>query len=162
MVLLMTIMMMSLLTLLVLTLLQAVFLYVKVSHQVLRSHQAFHQLEAAAARLAIKDHGAECLFTNENPNQIIALLSNHVGCSLTDGHHTYHYLIDDLGLYPCLHIGLGHQRQSSHHWLITIASDSAQQSILQFRIAKPSQLIACEDFKAHAINAGIISWRYLA
>ncbi len=161
MVLLITVMMMSLLTLFILTLLQAVFLCVKVNHQVQETHQAFHQLEATASRLMLEGVNPECVFTNENPNHIIRLVSNHGGCSLTDNQHRYDYLMDDLGLYPCLKIRSTNQLLSSHHWLITIASTSSKASILQLRIAKPDKVVACGEASEHLINAGVISWRYL-
>lgn len=161
MVLLMSIMMISLLTLLVLTLLQAVLLYVKVSQQVTKTHHALYQLEAAAMVLVKNLPVPDCSYNNEDPNQMLALLLNEGGCAWVYEKETYHYLVDDLGLYPCLKVMSDNRWQSSHHWLITIKSSSPRQSILQLRIVTPSQAITCDGGESRAINQGVISWRNL-
>ena len=161
MVLLITVMMISLLTLFVLSLLQAVMLSVKVSHQVVKQHQSFYQLESVATSLLQITPVPACMLTNEDPNQIIALLSQQTGCSLIDNHRAYSYLIDDLGLQPCLRVISGHKLYSSHHWLFTI-KDTSSGVTLQLRIAKPNPLIPCDEAEVRMINEGMISWRYLS
>ncbi len=151
-------------TLLVLSLLQGVFLYIKLNNQVVKNHKNFYQLEAMAYKLAMKKDGlasSDCIMTETNPNQIVDLLLAKQGCTLTDNNQNYHYLIDDLGLYPCLQVQEDKTIYSSHHWLISVATFLPHQAILQLRIAKPDRAITCERPEVHIINSGVISWRYL-
>ena len=153
--------MIVILTTLVLTLMQAVFLYIKISNQEATKHEALYQLEAVAHRLIRAENDPNCVVTEESPNQIVDLLLHNQGCSFNDNNRQYYYMIDDLGLYPCLQIVVGKKIYSSHHWLISAATAPPQQSILQLRIAKPARAIICDLVEARQINRGVISWRYL-
>ena len=164
MVLLTTIMMIVILTMLVLTLMQAVCLYIKVNHSVVNNHESMYQLETVARTLAMSRQVmsfTDCLFTEANPNAIVAMLLNNQGCAITDNNRRYSYLIDDLGVFPCLKIMFNNKVNSSHHLLITVASASPHMQILQVRVAKPMNDVGCELFEPREILAGIISWRYL-
>lgn len=152
-----TVIMISIVMMLVLSLMQSVFLYTKASNSVLKKHKEFYQLEAAIQHLIAENHPNDCLFSEENPNKIVTWLLQMNGCRFTWNDHQYYYLIDDLGLYPCLQTYKGN---SSHHWLYTIFSP-VQQSILQLRIAKPAKALQCELLDVRNIKTGIISWRYL-
>ncbi len=154
-------MMIVVLTLLILSFMQAVFLYMKVSNQITKQHEAFYQLEAVANKLAAEIYDADCVVTAEDPNQVIEMLLQSHGCSLTDNHHYFSYLIDDLGVIPCLYILSGKEHYSSHHWLVTVATGPPKQEIMQLRIARPVKTVTCEFNEARQINQGIISWRYL-
>lgn len=153
--------MISIITMLVLSLMQSVLLYVKVSNQVGANHEALYQLEAAAYHLITANYSSDCIFTGENPNQIVEFLLHNRGCSLIWQHHQYYYLVDDLGLYPCLRAISDKEIQSSHHWLITVFSPTPQPAVLQLRVAKPVRAIQCELSESRQINMGVISWRYL-
>ncbi len=161
-----TIGMMIVLTLFVLSLLQVVFLHIKVSQQVAIKHNRLHQLESVAHKMMLaKNVDDDCYLTGVDPNQMVDMLLQHRGCVFEDNHHEYFYLFDDLGLYPCLTIQEGKILYSSHHWFITIATAEAKVSseILQLRVAKPSSILTCEYPDAsRRINAGVISWRYLS
>ncbi len=161
MVLLTTIILILTLTMLVLSLLHAVFLYIKVSSQVMSTHEALYQLEAQALRLAVANHDPQCEVLEEDPNQSIEKLRHYSECLLTANKRQYTYLINDLGVYPCLHIVYGKKTYSSHHWLITLASAVPREHILQLRMARPVKEVACDRFEAREINKGVISWRYL-
>ncbi len=161
MVLLTTSIMIAILTMLVLTLMQAVFLYIKVGNQVVIKHEALYQLEAAAHKLIMANDEPNCMVTDEDPNQIVDLLLHNHGCLLSDNHRQYYYVIDDLGLYPCLQIVYRKKIYSSHHWLISVATAPPRQDILQLRIAKPVRAMRCDFFEDRQINRGVISWRYL-
>ena len=161
MVLLTTIIMIVLLTMLVLTLMQAVFLYIKVSNQVVIKHEALYQLEAVAHRLMVANTDLDCMVSEEEPNQVVDLLLHDKGCSLIDNNRQYYYVIDDLGLYPCLQIVTEKKIYSSHLWLVTTATAPPRQDIIQLRIARPDKEITCDVFNARQINKGVISWRYL-
>ena len=159
MVLLTTIVMIVVLTMLVLTLMQAIFLYIKVNHQVVRKHDALYALETVAYSLMISEKNKECLVHIEDPNQVIEQLSHQLGCVIHDNGREYHYLIDDLGVFPCLQIQLDEKIYSSQQWLISVASSPPQQEIMQLRIAKPVMAIACDQGDALQINRGLMSWR---
>jgi|GEM_PF-1162695 len=165
MILLSTIGMMMVLTLFVLSLLQALFLHIKVSQRVVIKHNRLYQLESVARKVMLAKHvDDDCYLTGVDPNHIVDMLLQHRACVFEDNHHEYFYLFDDLGLYPCLTIQEGKILHSSHHWFITIATAEANVSpeILQLRVAKPSRLLTCEYPDAFKqINAGVISWRYL-
>jgi len=161
MVVLTTIIMLSILTMLVLSLLQSVFLYTKVSNQVLAKHKALYQLEAAAYHLIADNYAPACLLTLENPNRIIDFLLHKRGCSFIWEDQRYYYLVDDLGLYPCLQTMSDSEVKSSHHWLITVLSSFPQQAVLQLRIAKSVRAIHCDIEHTRQINMGVISWRYV-
>ena len=164
-VLLTTIIMIVVITMLVLTLMHSVFLYFKISNQVVRRHEILYQLEAVAHKLAAANNEltpSDCILTETDPNQMIDMLLHNNGCSLTDTNRQYYYLLDDLGLYPCLQILLGNKVYSSHHWLISVATPPPQQTILQLRVAKPFREMACDLFEERRISNGVISWRYLA
>ncbi len=160
-VLLTTVIMISILTLLILSLMQSVFLYIKVNNQVLRNHELLYQLEAVAYQLGKENYTSDCLLTNENPNQILELLLSRQGCFFRAENQQYIYLVNDLGLFPCLHIRDGKEIHSSHHWLITVMSPPPQQAVLQVRISKAVQAITCQASEMRMINKGLLSWRYL-
>lgn len=159
-VLLTTMIMMSLLSVLMLSLMQSVLLYAKVSNQIVLTHKLFYQLEAAAQALISSSAPPDCILTGEDPNHIIDLLLHQKGCYFVHNEQSYSYLIDDLGLYPCLRMLYKSHTYSSHHWLITIVSLPLSR-VLQLRIAKPAKMITC-DLKEHYINNEVLSWRYLS
>jgi hypothetical protein len=157
-------MMIVILTMLVLTLMQAVFLYIKINHSVVTNHERLYQLETMARKLAMSKEVlsfTDCLFTETNPNDMVAMLLNDQGCALRENNLHYDYLIDDLGIYPCLKIMWNNEIHSSHHWLITVASSPPRRQVAQLRIAKPINDVACELIEPRQIFTGIISWRYL-
>jgi len=156
--------MIVILTMLVLSLMQAVFLYFKVSNQVVKKHEELYQLEAVAYKLAIAKQellNADCILTDTDPNQVVDMLLHNSGCSLIDNNRQYYYLIDNLGLYPCLQILSDKKIYSSHHWLISVATPPPRQTVLQLRVTEPARPITCELSEMHQIDRGVISWRYL-
>lgn len=157
MIILTTVIMISILTILILSLMQSVFFYTKVSNHVVKRHHALYQFEAAAYHLIALSGSAECLLTEENPNQLVDLLLQKKGCLLTAEHRRYYYLVDDLGLYPCLQSASG---DSSHHWLYTIFSPF-DHAVIQLRVARPASVLHCELSGVRHIKMGVISWRYL-
>jgi hypothetical protein len=158
MILLTTIVMIIVLTMLVLTLMQAVFLYIKVSNQVVSKHEALYQLEAVAHKLIMLKNDPNCIITEGDPNQMIDLLQHNRGCSFDDNQRHYRYVVDDLGLFPCLQIVSGKKKYSTHHWLITVAAVGGQ-DILQLRIAKQARELTCNFLEERQIHQGVISWR---
>ena len=156
--------MIVILAMLVLSLMQAVFLYLKLGNQLAAKHRALYQLEAVANKFVLMKHGrlsSDCIMTETDPNQMVDLLLHNQGCSLINNNRQYYYLIDNLGPYPCLQMKVGERIYSSHHWLISVATAAPNQVILQIRVAKPIRAIDCEHKDAHLINGGVISWRHL-
>lgn len=158
-----TMIMIASMTVLTLSLMQSIFIYLKLIHQIEKKHDNFYALEATAIRLAnAMDHPgrSECTMNLMDPNQMIEMLERHQGCRYTHKNRHYEYLMDDLGIFPCLKIISNHTRYSSHHWLISVVT-SSNASVLQLRIAKPYKDISCDGRDEHLINPGVISWRHL-
>lgn len=152
-------MMLAISSLLILSLMQAFFLYVKASAALAKRHQAFYQLEAfanqlRASNLSLMD--SRCRVEDKNPNEVLSMLKNHVGCEHAEGEDTYRYLVEDLGEYPCLQINAS---MGSHHWLISIARIDSKFEPLQIRVAVQVESIQC-DGRISYIHAGILSWRH--
>lgn len=150
--------MILLVTLLVLSQMKMLFLYIKLSNQIQEQHQDLYQLEAAALKLSRTMGNESCLRKDENINQMVDQVLNHQGCEWFDDNRQYNYLINDLGLYPCLQIN----NNSSHHWLLTIATASTHPLVLQLRIAEAGQKKICKGIEPRSIPAGVITWRYWA
>lgn len=159
MVLLMTIIMLSILTIFILSLLQGVLLYVKASNQLAQRHQTFYELEQVAHELQ-RTIDPQCLVSGKNSNELVELLQYQMGCKKKVKQQSYVYLIEDLGVYPCIQISLKKERKSSHHWLFTIAIEKPIFEVLQFRIAQTVPLESCEQSHSY-IAEGIVSWRHL-
>ncbi len=159
MVLLTTMMMIVILTLLVLSLMQGVFLYIKSCNQVMANHHVFHQMEGIANTLDLAN--AACVVWDKNPNQLVDMLLANQGCVVVDGTRQYRYVLEDLGLYPCLQILMDEFMHGSHHWLVTLASMQPPNIILQMRMARPFVTDRCESSSSQRIYSGIVSWRKL-
>ena len=159
MVLLTTIMMIVILTMLVLSLLQSVFLYIKSSNLVMANHQVFHQMEDLANTLDLTN--AACVVRDKNPNQLVDMLSANQGCVMVEGRRQYRYVLEELGLYPCLQILMDGTLYGSQHWLVTLASMQPPNMILQLRMARPAETHACELSTMPRIYSGVVSWRKL-
>lgn len=157
-----TIIMISILTMLTLTLMQTVFIYLKVSQQVVKNHELFYELETIARVLSSESYSLDCLLTNEEPNKVLELLRDHYGCHRVVGKHQYDYLIDDLGYFPCLTIVERGKDYSSHHWLVNVATNTLPQMMLQLRLAKRAGEMDCQSPSKRQIDPGTVSWRYLS
>jgi len=158
MVLLMTIIILSILTLFILSLLQGSLLYVQANNQLLKRHQGFYQLEQVANQLK-KTIDPLCFVSGKNANELITLLQHERGCKKEVKHRSYVYLIEDLGIYPCIQIVSSEQKNSSHHWLLTIAIKKPNFEVLQFRIAEAAPFESC-DGAPSIISDGVMSWRH--
>lgn len=153
-----------LLSLIILSGMQTLFLYGKMSNQVLISHQQFYQLESVASilveRSAEANISSNCIVNAEESAHLRGGLFLHQrGCSIVVNRQRYHYVLMDLGLYPCLSILSRDTLYSSHHWLINVVMAGKLQQSLQLRLALPEKKIDCMLPIQHIINAGVISWR---
>ena len=156
-VLLTTIMMIVVLTLLVLSLMQGVLLYIKGNNQIEVNHQTLYQMEAVANQLDLTNEA--CVVKDKTPNQLMSMVSSQQGCRFVDGDRDYLYLLEDLGLFPCLQILRNETPQGSHHWLMTLARTKPPHLVLQWRVAAPAKTQVCELGAVHTIHQGVISWR---
>ena len=155
-----TVMMILLLTVLVIVSLKSVLLFMKVSNQIMAAHQDNQALEKVALELAAHSYDvypATCRLNEVNPNEILGFLDN-TGCTFKQGQQNYQYIIDDLGLYPCLPIDVGGKLFSSHHWLISVAAKGRRPVYLQIRMAKADKALPCESLDRRVIQSGVVSW----
>lgn len=157
-----TLLMMSIVSILVLSLMQAVYLDFKMSNQFIANHEAFYQLEKMGKNMMQTSHmdvSQPCVIRELDANQIDTTRLQRQGCKIEDDKQVFHYIISDLGLYPCLEIMVGETKYSSHHWLMSIMSDRLSKQLLQIRVALPEQAVVCESYTPHRTSSGIISWR---
>lgn len=146
-------------TLLILSLMQCVLLYSQEARQRVTNHKAFHDLELEGEQLDINQF--DCIVSESNPNQLVLNVLKHRGCTKLVEKQKWLYSIADLGLYPCLPIVIDKKKYASHHWLITLSSEQVNKT-LQFRIVKPSDVVAlCNLSYEHIISQGVVSWRLL-
>ncbi|MDP3705800.1 MAG: hypothetical protein Q8R24_07800 [Legionellaceae bacterium] len=163
-----TLLMMGIVTILVLSLMQGVYLDLKMSNQLTKTHDEFYQLESSAQK--IKNHMSAytlrpCVIHEWDPNRIDAALLRQQGCRLNDSQtESQRYIISDLGIFPCLEIILEDVGYASHHWLISIMSERRPSYLLQLRTAvpEPESLATCELAQKRSIRAGMISWRHVS
>jgi hypothetical protein len=120
-VLLTTIMVIGLLALLTLSQLQLLLLDFKVLSLASKKQQGFWTLEIAANKLIgnidLAEQGA-CLLREKDPNTVINLLKNKKGCPLTHEKQRFYYLIEDLGVFPCLQTQLNDKIYSTKHYVL--------------------------------------------
>lgn len=158
-----TILMLAMITVLILSLMQAVFLYAKASNHLAHRHEIFYQLESAAHQLSalnLLSSDDACMLKGEAPDKIVNLLKFHKGCQINMNHHVFEYLIDDLGVFPCLQIDSNHHLDSSHHYLLTVAIHQLPQlEWIQLRIAKRIAPLPCDE-ETRLIHEGILSWAH--
>ena len=103
---------------------------------------------------------AQCVIpTHLNPNESIAELSKNHACQGTNDKINYQYLIEDLGVQPCLQTVVNDERYSTHHWRLTIVSESAPQRFLQIQFAQFVESQPCIDHPTRQITPGLVSWR---
>lgn len=157
----MTMLMLATMTLLTLSSMQSIFNDLKLIQHMKMKHENFHELEMTSlvlAQSAIYSQKDECKMNFMDPNEIIHRLQIHQGCSYVNQHRKYEYLINDLGIYPCLKIQLNQAQYSSHHWLITVISLS-DSTLLQLRVAQAGNILNCHGKVEQTIHPGVMSWR---
>ena len=158
-----TILMLAMLTLLVLSLMQAVLLYVKAGNQLTKRHQAFYQLETAAhllrfSHLAHQD--AQCIVAEKLADQVIERLKHQHGCEKVIENQAYLYLIEDLGIEPCLQVIAHDVPFSTRHWRLTLGAEGENHDYLQIRVAELTGHRPCLNQQVLQIRPGLVSWRF--
>lgn len=155
-ILLITLLLLSILSLLVLSQMQQLLLQHKAMHKLVDKQRTLENLEQQANRL-LTDNPA-CLIKQDNPEAAIRSLAGKQACSVQYDNKKYYYLIEDLGLFPCLPI----QGHTSQHWRITLATAGDRPACLQLRLARMAKGLSCQPGEAmRPIPAGIQSWIYL-
>lgn len=152
-----TMMMIVILTLLVMAPLKSVLLYMKAHKAVIESDQMAYNLEQVAYRLADSPFAADCIVNDVDPNEMRYLLQQ-LKCSLKHNNKIYYYIINDLGIYPCLKIDVQGVFYSSHHWFIQVLASGSKEQRLNLRIAKPDKALPCELMDQRQIYSGLVSW----
>jgi hypothetical protein len=160
-----TMIMIVTMTILTLSLMQSIFVYLKLIHQIEKKHTDFYELESTVlilAELLKTQERSECIMNTMDPNQIIEMLRQHQGCPYIHKNRSYEYLIDDLGIHPCIKIISKQTPYGSHHWLLTVRAASSRSPILQIRLASPDKVVSCQVMDERFITSGVTSWRYVS
>lgn len=112
-------------------------------------------LENTARAIIVANKNTPCLRTQDNPNAILAELKRG-GCTYQADKLTFTYLIEDLGLQPCLLTQIA-PPLGAHMFRLTIALNN---DFLQISWAERSKIEPCSNY-ALRIEPGIKSWRFL-
>ncbi|MDI9817606.1 MULTISPECIES: hypothetical protein [unclassified Legionella] len=156
-----TIIILALSTILMLTGMQILSLYYKALNQTVEKEDVAYGLEAQANQLALRDWQTgtdRCLVNEKTPDEIAWLLKNRQGCELLYEGHRYTYLVEDLGLFPCLQTMINEVGHSTRHLRISVLGDKG--AFLQLRVARAAPLISCSEDIIY-LKPGVISWRYV-
>lgn len=155
----------ALISLLVLSSMKNLMLYQRATTKREMEHRDFYQLEGIARQLihASKTRLEPCSYHQDQANHSIMQLIEKQGCQLTIQKRIYWYLVEDLGIYPCLMIVSAKSLYSSHHFRFTVltpATPEHKASLVQLRVLKLAKLQQCSESISY-VNPGISSWRYL-
>ena len=94
---------------------------------------------------------------------VILQVGKNPSCSFNAKEQQYHYLVEDLGSYPCLVAQHQGRLSSTHHFRFTLLAQQTQEHpalLVQIRIIKSAKLLFCANEVTH-VALGISSWRYL-
>lgn len=174
---LLTLIILTVLTMFMLHILQDFFLYSKNFNQWNKNREKIHQLEYIARQLLLLPVQHNCIINASNANEVIKQVKQR-GCTFVPIQNTkteqekdeykYTYLIENLGIYPCLRKRIGKIWYSTTHLRINIIAQryhSAKEqyySFLQLRIAQTTNLLNCDAQQITQLNATVLSWRYLS
>ncbi|MDI1353089.1 MAG: type II secretion system protein [bacterium] len=163
-----TLSLITIMALLSLTLLQHVLLYYKAINRQERQHQLFYQMESIAGQLTYSQNrtiNSMCMVDTHSANKALEHLTHHKGCSLDLGTVSFQYIIEDLGIHPCLIVRTNDKKHSTHHVRITILAipkEEESNAALQVRVIQTTNLLSTCSEPQHIVSEGISSWRYLA
>lgn len=154
----------SLISVLVLSSMQQMLLYQRAMNKQEQAHQYFYDLERIIHYLIAlpEKERISCVQHQDSANEVLHQVLKKEGCALKTDKANYHYVIEDLGNYPCLMINDKTTIKATHHFRFTVAQDKPLQpsSIMQVRVIQPVPLLQC-DSEVRYVDAGISSWRYL-
>jgi hypothetical protein len=154
----------GILSALALTSLQQVLLYYKAMNKQEEVRQNFNQLEAIALKLAEKNElNQECIIKKDEANYALNKLVHREGCPLKQGKNNYQYVIEDLGIIPCLVVYVQGLKYPSYHRRVSLMKieNKNSGSFLQIRLITPGKNMPCLE-EERLVTAGVSSWRFLA
>ncbi len=155
-----------LISLLVLSSMNNLMLYQHAMTQHEIDHQNVYQLERITHQLIKlpKHQLKSCMYLQDLANHTIKELIKKEGCQLTTQKVPYRYLVEDLGIYPCLITVKDNLVYSTHHFRFTVLKSETEESnsiLMQLRVIQSTKLKTC-NASIHYIKVGISSWRYLS
>lgn len=154
-----TVALLGVIILVVLSQRQLIFAQIKAINRFANYRHSLQALELTMSHL-IQERGDDwlqtCITHDEN---VVQRLRHHQGCLYTHQHHFYYYLVEDLGVFPCLQSYVGNLLYSTRHWRLTIISSEEKSLLLQVRIAKLWPYLSCQSSEVAGIKPGIVSWR---
>lgn len=154
-----TLIVFALISLVVIANLGQIVLYQKVVSERKVTHHQFYALEHLAVQLMTNLTQLSCKQSGMvNHDVAIEILIHGQGCLLKDRQVSYHYLIEDLGVYPCLAIIHQNKEEASHHYRLTVLQDDTIKWV-QIRVASLGGRSDCLGAKKR-ILPGALSWRY--
>jgi len=154
----------SVISLLLLTYMQHVMIYQRASTKQEMHHQRFYQMEHLARGLSKASFNSPCRWQQDVTNGAIEQLKMHGGCLLKLGQDHYRYIIEDLGIYPCLVVEHQGIIQSTHHSRVSLlleANEEHAASALQIRMIHPAGELSCAQ-EPRMVTEGVSSWRFLS
>src|SRR3990167_5944656 len=160
-ILLMTLLLLGVVSAFIVTQLEMVLLHQKAAQQFVvrqRLRQNFEQL--AQKILASSSHPWQSNCTIEafqNPNRVIVQLKAKRACTLTQDKKNYPYLIEDLGVEPCLQRVIHDVPFSTRHWRLTIGSEGEASDYLQILVAELTDFHPCTKQQVRPIVPGLVS-----
>jgi hypothetical protein len=154
-----TLSMLLIISLLVCTSLQQLFIYDKAIKRQEQASQQQYQLERVAMRL-FNTNNLSCIRDKGTASAAFNLLRQHQGCQLQIKQTHYYYLIEDLGVFPCLRIK--QTNGASHHFRISVWQQNPRvvDNWLQLRLILSASNVPCMG-KQRFIATGISSWRLI-
>ena len=163
-ILLMTLLLLGVISALIVAQLEMVLLHQKAHHQFFARQKIRDNLEQLALQMmsfsSYQGQSHCMMMPNQDPNQAIAQLKTHPVCTLTREQKNYIYLIEDLGVEPCLQTWTHDVPLSTRHWRITIRQKEGSNDYLQLRIATLTDYYFCPKQQVLYIIPGIVSWRF--
>jgi hypothetical protein len=152
-----TVLMLLILSMLVVAFINTSFLRLKLSTNIVAEHKNFYDLEKMAIKISKNINtykNLNCSLKDASKLSINLLVSK--GCI----YENYHYIIQDLGSFPCLAIINSDNKAGSHHWLLSVALTDNLTKIIQLRVALPDDEANCSKDNIKIIQSGIITWQY--
>lgn len=156
-----TLSLLSMMSLLLLTSMAHVLLYHKIINKLDERNRDFYALEQVVLKLSqIPFDDNSCVMPAIGANKTLSLISQNARCSLSENNRRYQYVIEDLGIVPCL---ITVAKETSHHRRITVGvrSEEGRLALLQVRVIQATPAASQCSGMAQTIKPGISSWRYL-
>ncbi|MFA5959291.1 MAG: hypothetical protein WC785_02100 [Tatlockia sp.] len=159
-VLLSTLLVILLLTFFLLAQMQAIYLANKMLNIGVEQAHFFSQLEKEAYALTQLNIPSQCMIKEQDPLAVRDLLIQKRGCTATKDKLTMHYVIEDLGVVPCMRIAQANTSFSTRHVRYTVMGIGKFAAFYQLRLAVPVKACACAEKQAVFVNPGLLSWHF--